>query len=77
VKTIYILHNFVLEHEGPDSNYLSSETEEIRSRPAQHHFSTHVQTVRKTFLTYFNNVGSVPWQNDYAVLENILRHNTV
>jgi hypothetical protein len=43
------------------------------SRPAQHHFSSYAQTVRETILNYFNSVGSVPWQNDYALPENILQ----
>jgi hypothetical protein len=78
VKDTCILHNFVLEHEGLDSNYLSSETEQICSRPAQHRFSSYAQTVRETVLNYCNSVESVPWQNDYALPENILHcHNTV
>jgi hypothetical protein len=68
--------SIVLEHEGPDSSYLSSETEQIRSRPAQHRFSSPAETVRERFLNYFNSVGSVPWQNDHALPGNI-RHNTV
>jgi hypothetical protein len=77
VKAICILHNFVPEREGPDPNYLSIETVQSHSQPAQHHFSTHAQTVREKFLNYFNSVGSVPWQNEYALPEHILqRHNT-
>jgi hypothetical protein len=77
VKALCDLHNFILKHEGPDSNYSSSQTEQISSRPVQHRFSTHAQTARETFINYFNSVGSVQWQNDYTLPENILqRHNT-
>lgn len=37
-KTLCSLHKFILEHEGPDSNYFSRRTMAVHSRPPQHPF---------------------------------------
>lgn len=77
IKAICILHNFILDNEGLDSNYLTQDaiSHQGHSRRTQYRFTTQAQTTRDTLLNYFNGIGAVPWQNDYALPENILQRN--
>jgi hypothetical protein len=49
VKDIKILHYFLLKHMGPDSNYLSRETKQVKFWWAQHCSATHTQKVSEAF----------------------------
>lgn len=75
IKAICILHNFVLDNERLDSNYLTQDVRTEHARRTQYRFTTHAQTTRDTLLNYFNGIGAVPWQNDFALPENILQRN--
>lgn len=80
VKAICVLHNFVLTLENTDSNMAFQEkilsTNEAHHHAIHHRFSSDALRTRNTFCDYFNGVGSVAWQEDYALPQNIIRRNS-
>lgn len=78
VKAVCILHNYILEKEGQDPGYLNlsntRSTIQQQTHTLQHRFQNSAVRIREAFMHYFNGVGSVAWQQTYALPQNIL-HN--
>lgn len=79
VKAICILHNYVLTRSGYENNINpiqisttgnGGEEDMIR---VNHRFAAVALRIRDMFRNYFNGIGSVSWQEDYAFPENIIR----
>ncbi|KAJ8895480.1 hypothetical protein PR048_000813 [Dryococelus australis] len=79
VKAICILHKFVLTHENDYVNIAHVQENACRGvtncQPVHHRFTSTAVRTRDHFMEYFNSVGSVPWQEDYALPQNIVRHH--
>lgn len=80
VNSICVLHNFVITEEGIDPHFMSistSTTDTARSKESRSHyrFSNSAKQVREMLMHYFSGPGSVAWQNNYALPENIVQQN--
>jgi hypothetical protein len=84
-KAVCILHNFLMTHERAqlpqeerDLNFQIGmyDSRAQNSQRPQYRFANSALQTRDILLNYFNGIGSVPWQMNYALPENIIgRHN--
>jgi hypothetical protein len=80
-NAVYILHNFLMIRERPqlpqeerDLNFQSGMYDSCaqNSRRPQYRFAKRALQTRDILLNYFNGIGSVPWQMNYAYSKTLL-----
>lgn len=74
-----MFYTTTLEKEGPDAHSVRLPQQAVARRTlprcGQGRIPDNALRTREMFVTYFNDTGAVPWQNDYALPENIVANS--